>query len=342
MIALLAQSSTFAEDPSDLELWVEDNAMLVGVVAMLALVVFGLIWTWGAAHRNARQKAMATTAERSGLQYSPGDLFGSTKVAFPLFRAGDGRSTENVMWRDDRNGRPVRAFDYSYYTEHRDSEGRITKRWQHFSCAMGRHNGLWPTIRIGRERALDKVVQRIGLRDIELESEEFNRAFVIQCEDPKFATDLLAPEMMEFLLTTKALLEFETKGRWLLISTKRVAASDMPGLVNLADQFLQRIPPLIWDIYPSAPDDSGELIPEEGLGLGGLGGSAGSSGTTRGRGIFLPGDDLLGIGTVGNGPHEFHDERSPGELRGDDRASGVEYDLDGNPTATPGDEKPWH
>jgi hypothetical protein len=344
VIALLAQSSTLEEDPGALEMWVEDNAMVVGVVVMVGLLIFGIAWTWGAAHRNARQKAMAPTAKKAGLHYSPGDLFGSTKVAFPLFRAGVGRNVENVMWRDGHRGRPVRAFDYSYYTEHRDNEGKITQRWKHFSCAMGRHNGLWPTVLIGRERALDKVAQRVGLPDIELESEEFNRAFVIQCEDAKFATDLLSPEMMEFLLTTKGLLEFETKGRWLLISTKRVGAADMPGLVTLADEFIRRIPPLIWDIYPHAPDDAGDLLPEEGLGLGGLGhsvDSGGSSASSVGPGIFIPGVDTFGAGTVGTGPHEFHDERTPSQLRGEPSSAPVEYDLDGNPIDPRDDEKPW-
>jgi hypothetical protein len=314
---VLAQSSTFEEEPSALEVWVEENSMLVGVIAMALLFAFGLAWTFAAAHRNARQKAMAPTAAKHGLEYSPSDPFGSTKIAFPLFRAGEGRMVENVMWRDDANGRPVRAFDYSYYNEYRDNQGNMRKTWQHFSCAMGRHNGLWPTIRIGRERALDKVVQRIGLPDIEMESEEFNRAFVIQCEDAKFATDLLVPQMMEFLLTTKALLEFETKGRWLLISTKRVGAQDMPGLVSLADEFLQRIPPLIWELYPKAPDDT-DVIPEEGLGFAGAGGT----GSLAGDGIFIPGHDV------------FVDEP-------DDRRPQVEYDLDGNPIEQTPPERPW-
>ncbi|MEZ5191462.1 MAG: DUF3137 domain-containing protein [Nocardioides sp.] len=36
--------------------------------------------------------------------------------------------------------------------------------------------------------------------DIELESEDFNRAFTVTCSDRKFASDVLHPRMMEFLL----------------------------------------------------------------------------------------------------------------------------------------------
>lgn len=322
MIATLAQfTSTSEPEPGPIETWVEDNSMLAGALALLVLFLFGMAWTLAAAHRNARQKAMAPTARKHGLQYSESDSFGSTKIAFPLFRAGDGRLVENVMWGDDVNGRPVRAFDYSYYENYTDKNGRIRKRWHHFSCAMARHNGLWPSIRIGRERTIDRVVQRLGLPDIELESEEFNRAFVVQCEDRKFATDLLAPEMMELLLTTKGLVELETKGRWLLISTKRVGAEAMVGLVRLAAEFVERIPPVIWDLYERAPDDAGPVLPEEGLGILGTGGM-----TAATHGIFIPG---------ASGDDHLRSARDRGsEAR-------VEYDLDGNPIERAPHERPW-
>jgi hypothetical protein len=303
------------EEPSALEDFVTDNATSVGLVALAIAIVFGIAWTWAAAHRHERLKAMAPTAAKHGLDYSPADRFGSTQIAFPLFRAGDGRRVEHVMWRDGANGLPVRVFEYSYYDEHRDNDGKLIQRWQHFTCAMARHNGLWPMIRIGRERALHKVAQRLGLPDIELESEEFNRAFVIQCADRRFATDLLDPQMMELLLTSQALVDFETKGRWLLLTTKRLHPRDMPGLLGLADEFVQRIPPLIWELYPKAPDDA-DRIPEEGLGF------ATGAGVVAGDGIFIPGQDLFA---------EEDDTRSTPK---------VEYDLDGNPVRN-ADENPW-
>lgn len=316
-VSLLEPSST-PDEPGAFEVWVEENSVLAGAIALIAIFLFGLAWTLAAHHRHSRLKDMAPTAAKHGLQYSATDPFGSTKVAFPLFRAGAGRTVEHVMWRLDETGRPVRAFDFSYYTEYRDGQGQLRKSWQHFSCAMGRHNGLWPTIRIGRERAIDKVVQRMGLPDIEFESEEFNRAFVIQCEDKKFATDLLTPQMMEFMLSTKALLEFETKGRWLLVTTKRVGPADMPGLIAIVEEFVNRIPPLVWEIYPTAPDDAGDLLPEEGLGLAGLA-------APPGGGIYLPGENVAEL---------FAAEEEPEQPR-------VEYDLDGRPIEQRPPERPW-
>lgn len=134
----------------------------------------------------------------------------------------------------------------------------------------------------------------------------------MQCEDRRFATDLLAPEMMEFLLTTQGLVDFETKGRWLLLTAKRLPAADLPGLLGVADQFLRHIPPLVWDLYPKAPDAPGGGLPVT------------EEGTTPVLDQLSP-----SVGSV------LRDE-----VRERRAASSVEYDLDGNPVA-PVEEDPW-
>lgn len=310
MIRLLTLIAQTESDNEALDRFLEDHGLLVGTVVMLVLVAVGLGMIYGATVRNRRARAMAPTAAAAGLQYSPEDRWGTTRLAFPLFRAGEGRSIENVMWREASNGMPVRVMDYSYYDEYKDENGRIHKRWSRFSCAIARHNGLWPTIRVTHERALDKAVQKLGLPDIDLESEEFNRTFVVQCEDRKFATDLLAPEMMELLLATRGLVDLETKGRWMLLTTSRLdEPSEMVGLLNLADAILEKIPPVIWDLYPEAPDSE--------------------DGESTAEGLIDP--DLLDpIPAVAEAMLEAQKDSEPE----------VEVDLDGRPVQ-PREERPW-
>ena len=57
-----------------------------------------------------------------------------------------------------------------------------------------------PSLRVDPENFLERVVGRVTNTDIELESEDFNRAFTVSCPDRKFASDVLHPQMMEFLL----------------------------------------------------------------------------------------------------------------------------------------------
>jgi hypothetical protein len=307
-LVLAGFSSAFGEEePSALDTFLEDHGMLAGTVAFIVILVVAILLTAGAFKRTARQKAMAPVAAKHGLRYSFEDPFGCTTVAFPIFRMGEGRTVENVMWGDSANGTTARVFDYAFYDEYKSQEGQVSRSYEYFTCAMVQHNGLWPPIRVARERKLDKALQKAGLPDIELESEEFNRTFVVQCEDRKFATDLLSPEMMEYLLGTEGAFDFETKGRWLLVAAKRLEAREMPAFLNLAREFLQRIPAVVWDLYPQAPE--GDALAEGGIDLSNLSPSVSAA--------------ML---------EEHREERR--------RGSGVEYDLDGNPIQ-PGNENPW-
>jgi hypothetical protein len=305
---------TPTSEPSAIETFAEENSMAIGVVLTLGFMAFGLVLIYASVVRNRRARAMVPTAEKHGLRYSGGDLYGCTQVAFPLFLEGDGRKVENVMSRTGANGLDVRVFDYAYYDEYEDENGKVHRTWKYFNCAMARHNGIWPVIRVTRERKLDKVAQKLGLPDIELESEAFNRLFVVQCEDRRFATTLLDPQMMEFLLHTEGRLTFETKGRWLLVIAPRLDdPADMVGLLGVADEFLRRIPSVIYRLYPEGADTEG--------------GTAGAA-PLASEGILKPVDSIAQV---------MREER-----RADwwDPTPGVEHDLDGKPV-TRREENPW-
>lgn len=316
LVALLRQvETTPTSAPSEVEQWLDEHSVLFGAVVMVIAMAAGLLFLYGATVRNRRTRAMVPTAEAHGLRYSGGDLFGSLQVAFPIFRVGDGRIIEHVMSRTGSNGLDVRVFDYAYYEEYEDDNGRLHKRWEYFDCAMARHNGLWPVVRISKERLLDKVAQSLGLPDIELESEEFNRLFRVQCDDRRFATALVDPQMMEFLLTTEGRLAFETKGRWLLVIAPRLDTPiEMVGLLGVADEFLRRIPNVVWQMYPEGADTDRGVA------------------TEVDTGILLPLDSVHQVmreEMAASG----HDWRDP--------TPGVDYDLDGNPVTEAPRENPW-
>jgi hypothetical protein len=316
---VLAQlETTPTTEPGAVEQWLDENSLLFGVIVTVVAMGLGLLFIYAAMARNRRARAMAPTAEAHGLTYSAGDLYGSTQVAFPLFRAGDGRRVENVMACIGANGLDVRVFDYAYYDEYRDDQGRMHKRWDYFNCAMARHNGLWPIVHISRERVLDKVAQSLGLPDIELESEEFNRLFRVQCEDARFATALVDPRMMEFLLTTEGRISFETKGRWLLVIAPRLdTPKEMVGLLGVADEFLRRIPNVVWELYPEGAD------------------------TERGIAKSPDGFDGTLMQPIASVHEAMRDELAASGRDWRDPTPGVDYDLDGNPVTEAPRENPW-
>ena len=51
------------------------------------------------------------------------------------------------------------------------------------------------------EGFFDKIGNTLGVRDIQFESDEFNREYHIHCPSDKFAFDILNPEMIQYLLS---------------------------------------------------------------------------------------------------------------------------------------------
>ncbi len=295
-------------------------ALMVVVGAGLALV--GLVRGY---QRSQRQRAIPAAARAAGLDYSPEDPFNCTAVAFPLFRAGDGRTVQDVMWRrpaadriggDDDATDPVRVFDYSYYDEYHDRSGAVRKEWHRFTCALVRHNGSWPQLHVTREGLLDKAEHLIGGADIDFESEEFNRTFAVRCGDRRFASAFIDPQMMEILLKTGGTIGLDTMGRYLLLSTDPLDAEVMPRLLAMAEDVLAHVPPAVWELYPTVPDEPGhEDVPLAGDGLAPARPAA-----------WLPFDE------------------TPSLLDADeawDPTPGVDHDLDGH-VVEPTPEDPWH
>src|SRR5436190_1965055 len=234
-----------------------DASVLFIAVWIVVLAMGGIT----AARRAQRGRDAATIAAGAGLRFESLDPFDCTRIAFQLFRKGDGREATNLMWRDTDDGHMYRVFDFAYYEEHRDEYGRVTKTYHRWSCALALVGSAWPDITIGRGGVLDKMVNAITGSKIDFESEEFNRLFSVHCTDRRFASALLDPQMLEFLLRTQGELSFELKGRWLLVWSDPVPPKYMPGLLRVAEQFVQHIPKVVWDLYPSTfVDDEGRPL----------------------------------------------------------------------------------
>ena len=253
------------------------------MVVVLVAAVAGLV---AAVRSGQRAKDAAASAQAAGLEYSAVDPFDCDRLAFPLFREGDGRGVERVMWREREDNRSVRAFDYWFYVEDQSESGQVHRRYKHFSCALAQINGSFPELTVEREGVLDRLAATLGYADIDFESEEFNRQFVIRSPDARFATALIDPRMMAFLLSTKGRLSFHLRGRWVLIAGEQVAAHLLPALVKLADAFVDHVPDVVWDLYPTPfLDEDGKQLPagDDYLALQTLPDARGPVGRARGR-----------------------------------------------------------
>lgn len=287
----------------------------VVVVLLLCALLAVAALQWVSRHRHAQD--MATVAARHGFDYSPSDPFGSTRVAFGLFRKGDGRVVENVMWRERADGLATRAFDFSFYVERRDETGATRRTHTRFTCAMAQLDGAWPEVSITREGFVEKALDLFGLGDIELESDEFNRRFALRSPDRRFAVTLVDARMIDFLLSTEGRFAFFVKGRWLLVASDPLPPELVPGLMGVAEAFVAHVPRVVHELWPSPfRDEQGRPLAAGDEGFG----------EALARAEAAEADPW---GTLRSSPYEA--------LGADER---VEYDLDGN-VVEPKPEDPW-
>ena len=283
-----------------------DAVLVLGAVA---IVGFGALQAY---RRNLRLSQIPAMAAAKGLRYSAEDPFGSTAIAFPLFREGDGRRVESVVWLDgdvaDEHATPTHVFDYGFYKIHHDRYGREQQSWSWFTCAMAQPDGSFPQLRVMHKSMVGDVMDRLAGDPIHFESEEFNDTFRVVCDDRRFASALIDPQMMQFLLESKGAVGFETMGRFVLLVSDQIAPDEMPILLGLADAFVKRIPGAVWELYPkTTPAEAPEPLTPQ------------------------PGPDT----TLRGEP-----EASPDDAW--DPTPGVDYDLDGHPVTPAAHEDPWH
>ncbi len=172
------------------------------IFALGALVVGGLIAYQAVADSKRRERLFAAATMR-GWTYQPerADLVGRWHGR--PFDQGDTRRTRDVVegvWQ----GRAFVAFTYSYETHSTDTKGNRTSTTHRHGVVCLELPAWLPRLEVAPESFLHRASAAVGLgSDIELESEEFNRAFQVAAGDAKFASDVLTPRTMEMLLRAR-------------------------------------------------------------------------------------------------------------------------------------------
>lgn len=116
------------------------------------------------------------------------------------FGEGDHRRARNVLtgtWK----GKPFASFDYSYQTHTSDGKGGTSTQTHRYAVSAVALPAYLPRLQVTPETLLTRFGNAVGLADIELESEDFNRAFRVHADDPKFASDVLSARTMQLLLS---------------------------------------------------------------------------------------------------------------------------------------------
>jgi len=174
------------------------------LIVLIGVAVVGLIAYWSYKKEKERQAALASFASSVGFQLVEQDdsLLRRWGDADP-FDEGFDKSCTSVMrgfWED----RPAVLFDYTYHTWETTTDGngntRRTKESHHLAVTAVQTEKRFPALSVRPEGMFGRFVGRLTGSDIQLEWEDFNRAFTVNCPDRRFASDVLTPQMMELLM----------------------------------------------------------------------------------------------------------------------------------------------
>lgn len=174
------------------------------LLPLLVLVVVGGIAWYGWQQAKKRREIFHSFALSQGWTWTGRDDQWTSRFQGDPFGEGDHRKAANVLQGSYR-GRQMVAFDYSYQTHSSNGQGgQSTQTHRYAVCVLQLPTWL-PRFQLTPESFLGRVGTMLGMQDVELESEDFNRRYRVRCEDPKLAYDVLPPRTMELLLRRPAL-----------------------------------------------------------------------------------------------------------------------------------------
>jgi len=180
----------------------DSSVSVIGVVffAFLALVVLALVFSswrrfWG------RGSALEQLAQELGWRYVYTDSSLHTQYAHRLFTRGHDSEGVDLMCG------VVEVGDLRFDTvmgDYHYERGSGNEREEHeqsiILLTLPYHPV--PALVIRRERLRDKLQRTVGSDDIDFESEEFNRRFYVSSNNKRFASAVIHPRMIDFLLQT--------------------------------------------------------------------------------------------------------------------------------------------
>jgi hypothetical protein len=216
---------------------------------VVVAIVAGIVWGYYA--KRKRAEAFQILATQLSLSYSPEDPFGTLGWPFALFQRGDGQGVENVLsgtWQ----GLDVTAFDFWYYDESTDSKGNTSRSYHRFDCAITTIEAACSHLTIDHENLLTRIAGALSLKDLQFESDEFNRAFKVNSKDERFAYAFVDARMMQWLLDHAEGHAFEVLGDRLLVAGPKIQPMEFLSLLGTLKTFRGQVPRAVFSLYPKS------------------------------------------------------------------------------------------
>jgi hypothetical protein len=162
---------------------------------------------------------------------------------YGLTTAGFGHTTEKVI-RGSNDGLPIEAFIHRWKTQrtetYTDSDGKTQTR-----TVNENHSEVLTAIRMPFSFPMLCVGGGWGGKKVRFESEDFNDRFTVRTDSPKFASDVIHPRTMEFLMAVQPP-GFRIEGNGMRFSVDKHDTQLIGFCADFAHEFLGRVPSFVW------------------------------------------------------------------------------------------------
>jgi hypothetical protein len=149
---------------------------------------------WVDGSRTARRTRLQEVCGWAHLEFAASNPFKDTAgLPFRPFRFRR-NLVENVIWDPSRSTR-FRVFDYWFMDPGND---HVVQRPRRLTCAIAPLPTIAPRLRVAPRKG-SNAKDSIGLPEVELNPEEFNKRFLVETEDVRFAIGLLQRGMLDAL-----------------------------------------------------------------------------------------------------------------------------------------------
>jgi hypothetical protein len=211
---------------------------------LLVLAVAGAVgWLVWRVQEQRRARYLAFAAEH-GWTYTPRDDSWTRRFEGDPFGRGGSRRATHVL-RGSYAGRDAVAFHYRYVTRSHNGQQQTTQthRFTVVALALPAHV---PRLELTGENLLTRLGSALGLADVELESEDFNRRYRVTADDRRFAYDVLTPRAMEQLLAQPTLNLRLSGADAVLWDRGSADVDELPDRLAALARFVDGVPPYVW------------------------------------------------------------------------------------------------
>ncbi len=165
-------------------------------------------------------------------------------------RGARNREARHVVTGSYR-GHQALVFEYKYTTRssNKNASSR-TSRYQVVALQLPAHR---PTLEVNREHFGHKLLELVGVHDLQLPDEQFNSTFRVHTNHDRFAHDVLHPQMMRWLLTDSRATQFPLRfeGHYLLTWNRgNLKIDQVPAHLDYLVDVLAQLPDAVLGTEP--------------------------------------------------------------------------------------------